>query len=406
MDLFYRYPFLMICIFALSLMQCGESEEPSHQQELNTLDLLETAYTERLILRAKEIVLMPPVSIKKDKSKKYGIESRTYVSLACYWWPDPASDNGLPYIRIDGAVNPETRGDASDLPALVEMAKRVELLSTAYLITGDSLFAERAIQQIHSWFIDPNSAMLPHLEHAQMVRGRDRGRSYGIIDTWWFVRVIHSIPVLEQSDFWTEEIETGLKNWFSHYLNWLRNSEFGKQEVRSKNNHGTWFDVQLVTFANFVGQYAFAKQHIVSISQKRLSRQITRTGRQRYETRRPKPEHYSIYNLNGWFELIAQAEKSGIHLHHSKTFWSGSIEDALLYLIRLMHNIDFEEIIDPLDRTDSDRLYLDLLIKSAEYFSHEEINQEIKRITPLVRHPEIVHLRNSSLLHETPVSDL
>jgi hypothetical protein len=31
------------------------------------------------------------------------------MSLAPYWWPDPKSPNGLPYIRRDGERNPEIK---------------------------------------------------------------------------------------------------------------------------------------------------------------------------------------------------------------------------------------------------------------------------------------------------------
>lgn len=34
-------------------------------------------------------------------------DSHDYMSLARYYWPDQARPNGLPYIRIDGHVNPE-----------------------------------------------------------------------------------------------------------------------------------------------------------------------------------------------------------------------------------------------------------------------------------------------------------
>ena len=40
--------------------------------------------------------LSPPSGNKHD-----------YMSLAPYWWPNPNTANGLPYIRRDGVVNPE-----------------------------------------------------------------------------------------------------------------------------------------------------------------------------------------------------------------------------------------------------------------------------------------------------------
>lgn len=38
---------------------------------------------------------------------KSGVDAHNYVSLARYFWPDPSTPNGLPYMRVDGKVNPE-----------------------------------------------------------------------------------------------------------------------------------------------------------------------------------------------------------------------------------------------------------------------------------------------------------
>jgi hypothetical protein len=32
-----------------------------------------------------------------------------YMTIAIYFWPDPKKPNGLPYIRRDGEINPETK---------------------------------------------------------------------------------------------------------------------------------------------------------------------------------------------------------------------------------------------------------------------------------------------------------
>ena len=34
-------------------------------------------------------------------------DPRDYVSLSPYWWPDPKKEDGLPYIRRDGEINPD-----------------------------------------------------------------------------------------------------------------------------------------------------------------------------------------------------------------------------------------------------------------------------------------------------------
>ena len=36
-------------------------------------------------------------------------DAHDYVSLSIYWWPDPASPSGLPYIQRDGVRQPGSR---------------------------------------------------------------------------------------------------------------------------------------------------------------------------------------------------------------------------------------------------------------------------------------------------------
>src|SRR4051812_27315839 len=35
-------------------------------------------------------------------------DKRDYMSLGPYWWPNPETSDGLPYVRRDGMVNPES----------------------------------------------------------------------------------------------------------------------------------------------------------------------------------------------------------------------------------------------------------------------------------------------------------
>ncbi len=58
---------------------------------------------------------------------------------------------------------------------------------------------------------------------------------------------------LENSSDWTDEDDIKIKKWFNDYLDWLKTSKNGIEESETKNNHGTWYDVQVVSHLLFLG---------------------------------------------------------------------------------------------------------------------------------------------------------
>ncbi len=51
-------------------------------------------------------------------------DKHDYVSLSKYFWPNPKTSDGLPYVLLDGETNPENRQyDASRLGSMIEAVK-------------------------------------------------------------------------------------------------------------------------------------------------------------------------------------------------------------------------------------------------------------------------------------------
>ena len=61
------------------------------------------------IIRDADKKLADPVPDITDKTHVAPSgDKHDYFSMARYWWPNPKTDDHLPYIRQDGKVNPET----------------------------------------------------------------------------------------------------------------------------------------------------------------------------------------------------------------------------------------------------------------------------------------------------------
>ena len=63
----------------------------------------------KLIASANKILAYKPVSVMDKVDMPPSGNKHDYVSLAPYWWPNPNTPNGLPYIRKDGEINPEVK---------------------------------------------------------------------------------------------------------------------------------------------------------------------------------------------------------------------------------------------------------------------------------------------------------
>jgi hypothetical protein len=106
----------------------------------------------------------------------------------------------------------------------------------------------------------------------------------------------------------------------------------GQEEVKAKNNHGSWYDVQVASYALFTGQEQLAKKVLAGFAAKRIATQIEPDGRQPNELARSRAWHYSIFNLQALFNAAAIADKVGIDMWKSETT-NRSIRKAIDWLI-------------------------------------------------------------------------
>lgn len=254
-----------------------------------------------------------------------------YMSVGPYWWPDPKKEDGLPYIRRDGRVNPEYY--EHDTVPRGKMGDAVETLALAYYFTDHEAYAQRAARLVRVWFLEPETRMNPNLQYGQAIPGRCTGRGIGIIETLHFIEVVDAVGMLRGSHSWTDKDQEALEAWFGEYLDWLLEGRYGRDEAATKNNHGTWYDAQVASFALFVGREEVARRILNEAAEKRIARQIEPDGRQPHELARTKSYSYSVMNLRGMFTLAALGERVGVDLWNFQTNDGRSIRKAIDWLV-------------------------------------------------------------------------
>lgn len=286
---------------------------------------------EKLRSDARAAMKAGPFSVTtKGKTPPSG-DKHDFMSLAPYWWPDPEKADGLPYVQRDGERNPEIY-EITDAGHLKQMAVAAETLAAAWYFTGDEAFADRAALLLRTWFLVPETRMNPHLQYAQAIPGTNDGRGIGIIESVYLIFACDAAGMLHGSSKWSDADERGLREWFTQYLKWMRESKHGRDEAAAKNNHGTFYDVQVATFALFTDQRDLAREVIERVPAKRIAVQVEPDGRQPLELKRTKAWSYSLMNARGLMLLARLGEHVGVDLWHAHPPARGGIRDAVLFL--------------------------------------------------------------------------
>jgi Alginate lyase len=146
-------------------------------------------------------------------------------------------------------------------------------------------------------------------------------------------RAIDAIGLLAGSKALTEAHQRGLQEWFDKFLRWMLESQNGRDEAASKNNHGTYYDLQTASFALFVGKKELARTILETSRQKRIALQIEPDGAQPLELARTRAWSYSVMNLQGLMSLARLGEVVGVDLWNYRTPDGRGIRRALDYLV-------------------------------------------------------------------------
>lgn len=274
---------------------------------------LDGAYVQ-LIAQADAALAHRPGSVVDKTTTPPSGDKHDYMSLAPYWWPNPKTKTGLPYVRRDGRFNPARATAAFDRTAIGQLSDDVRTLSLAYYYSGNDRYAAKVATLVRTWFLDPARAMNPNVRFAQSIPGRTDGRAEGVLDTNAFQVVIDGVGLIGPSHHLSTAELAGLKAWFRRYIGWMQSSAIGKAEDAAKNNHGNWFDAQLSDYALFAGEPEIARTVVLAFPARRILPEIEPSGALPRELTRTRSLHYSVYALMPAFDVAAIGDCLGYDL--------------------------------------------------------------------------------------------
>lgn len=309
---------------------------------------------------AQEAMGRGPYSVTDKTSLPPSGNLHDYWHPAPYWWPNPNKADGLPYVRRDGERVPGTemydpQSDKYDRTRVQRLFDDSWVLMLAWQLGGDAAFAKKAAKHLVTFFLDPETRMNPHLNFAQVKMGHNnnQGSPTGIIEFKDFYYYLDAVRLMVEGEFLSQQEVEGFKDWLRTYMQWLIKSPQGVKESKAKNNHGTYYDLQVAAIASFLGEELLTLK-VLQNSVRRINHQFTPEGSQPEELERTTSAHYCCYNLQGWINLAILASRKGIDLWNYQTPKGANLEQAVHWLVAHQGK---EWPYQQIDAFDTDRYY-------------------------------------------------
>jgi hypothetical protein len=355
----------------VNMKQMVKNQNDSHVQD----------FLKKIIREADSILDERPKSVTEKNEFPPNGTKHDFFALARYEWPNPNTTDGLPYVSRDGHTNPETFL-IRDKWYIEEMVKRVMILALASYFTDDSKYTSKAEQLLQVWFLNNDTNMNPSLNYGQYERGKGRLNPSGVMDAHDIPYLVDAVGLLELSPKWNNSVKDGLHQWFTNYLYWLMNNDLAQREGQRKNNHGTYYLVQVAAIAYFVNKPEITKDVLTSIMQpltsapledvsKLITVKINPDGTQPFEIRRANSLHYHIFNLYGLILLARIGDAVGVDLWNYQIQGTG-VRKALDFVIPYAFDTKSWPYSQIMDLEDDDLSFLQGAICHAAFRYDDE----------------------------------
>lgn len=260
------------------------------------------------IARAERALDAPIPTIATKPNTPPSGDKHDFMTTGFYFWPNPDTPDGTPWILRDGEPNPTS---GMDMKTMRRFADNVRDLVIAFRATGDRRFAVRAASDIRAWFLDPSTRMNPHCRYGKITPGVTDGGFVVAGFSNRFRDLVDALLLLESAGMFTDEETAGLNGWFGDLLAWMLESPEAIAELEMDNNHGTNYDLMVALVSTYLGRDDLAAERVTHYFRTRLPDQFDDRGVQVRELRHADSFYYHIYNLTVVIDLFDIARQLG-----------------------------------------------------------------------------------------------
>lgn len=283
--------FLFSTLIFITLSGCSESyNDPNYEKIIEDIK-------QPTIDKAELYLAEDPVTVTAAHSERSTGGIHDFYSEGDYWWPDPENPEG-PYIQKDGLSNPDVFSDHRH--AMVRLSEHTAALTSAYILTGEQKYADKALEHFNAWFTNPETMMNPHMLYAQAISGRVTGRGIGLIDAYHLVEVARSVEVLSIKNAIPSDQAGEIKEWFSRFLTWMTTHQYGIDEMNTSNNHAVCWLATAGAMAKLTENQDVIDLCIYRFKNIALPDQMGEEGSFPRELGRTKPYGYALFNIDAF----------------------------------------------------------------------------------------------------------
>tara|TARA_R110002096_G_scaffold262296_1_gene455799 strand:- start:14971 stop:16200 length:1230 start_codon:yes stop_codon:yes gene_type:complete len=383
----------LVVILLISIYSCGNAQKQTEKIHIIDYQVLEAQKAlikkgdekavnnyNQLIKKADSLLNINGFSVVNKTGIPPSKSKHDYMSIGPYWWPNPKTENGLPYIRKDGEINPETRNNYTDFVEKDNFFSAVKTLKKAFYYSDYNKYANKNLELINTWFLEETTKMNPNVNFGQYIPGKSDGRCFGIIEFDNITEVIIFLELAKDRGVLSKQIEEGMFNWLTEYSNWLKNSKLGKEEGTRKNNHATHYDVQLLSILVYLNKIEEVQEYLSTISKSRIFSQIEPDGSQPLELARTKSFSYSVMNLHAFLELAVLGQKVGVNLWDVTSKDGRSIKKGYQYMLPYLLNKKEWKFQQIKDKKKSEAKLISDLKYAHKMFQEDSFNSAIHQI--------------------------